>query len=172
MTASLPQNTSTGLHFRKPTPADALAVWQMVTNEPMLDDNSSYHYTLWFRDFAETSIVADMGDELVGFMTGYRRPCKPDTFFIWQAAVKPGSGVSGLGVDILANAIDLQLSTGAKYVETTISEQNKAVTMLLHMVAKKYDADITTELLFAAEALPDGDHDEVLYRLGPLNPRT
>ncbi|UQI45737.1 GNAT family N-acetyltransferase [Streptomyces sp. HU2014] len=169
MTGSLSEKTE--VRYRTPTPKDAVPVWRMVVDEPMLDDNSSYHYTLWFRDFAKTSMVATVGEDIVGFMTGYRRPDEPDTFFIWQAAVKPGSGISGLGIDILANAIDLQLAAGAKYVETSVSEQNKPITMLLRMVANAYDADIHTEPLFLAEELPGGDHDEILYRIGPLNPR-
>jgi L-2,4-diaminobutyric acid acetyltransferase len=172
MTGSLSEKTGTDVRYRPPTPEDAVTVWRMVVDEPMLDDNSSYYYTLWFRDFAETSMVAAVGDEIVGFLTGYRRPDERDTFFIWQAAVRPDNGISGLGIDILVNAIEVQLAAGAKYVETSVSEQNKAITMLLHMVARKYDADTHTELLFRAEDLPGGDHDEVLYRIGPLNPRT
>ncbi|MGW3647243.1 diaminobutyrate acetyltransferase [Streptomyces sp. NPDC000878] len=172
MTASLSEKTGTAVRYRTPTPQDAVTIWRMVVDEPMLDDNSSYHYTLWFRDFAETSMVATVGEEIVGFLTGYRRPDEPDTFFIWQAAVKPGNGISGLGIDLLVNAIDLQLAAGAKYVETSVSEQNKAITMLLHMVARKYDAHTHTELLFHGEELPGSDHDEVLYRIGPLSPRS
>lgn len=172
MIRSLPEKTGSDVRYRTPVPEDAVAVWQMVLDEPMLDDNSSYCYTLWFRDFADTSLVATVGEEIVGFLTGYRRPDEPDTFFIWQAAVKPANGVSGLGINLLVNAVDLQLATGAKYVETTVSEQNKAITMLLHMVAGEYDADTHTEVLFRAEDLPGGDHDEVLHRIGPLTPRT
>ncbi|MDN3261935.1 GNAT family N-acetyltransferase [Streptomyces sp. CSDS2] len=172
MTGSLSEKTAAGVRYRTPVPEDAVAVWRMVLDEPMLDDNSSYHYRLWFRDFAETSMVATVGDDIVGFLTGYRRPDAPDTFFIWQAAVKPGTGISGLGIDLLVHAIDAQLATGAKYVETSVSRQNKAILMLLHMVATTCDADTHTELLFRTEDLPDGDHDEVLHRIGPLNPRT
>jgi L-2,4-diaminobutyric acid acetyltransferase len=172
MTESTALKSSTAVHYRTPTQQDAVAVWQMVLDEPMLDNNSSYHYTLWFRDFAQTSMVAATADgEIVGFLTGYRRPEEPDTFFIWQAAIKPDSGVSGLGVNILVNAIDAQVATGATYVETSVSAQNKAITMLLHMVARKYDAETHTELLFPAAGLPGGDHDETLYRIGPLTPR-
>ena len=172
MTDSLAEKTGTDVRYRTPTPKDALTVWQMVVNEPMLDDNSSYYYTLWFRDFAKTSMVATVGDEIVAFMTGYRRPEEPRTYFIWQAAIRPDSGISGLGVGIFVNAIDAQLAAGAEYVETSVSKKNRAIVMLLHMVANEYDADVHTELLFPAEDLPDGDHDEVLYRIGPLTPRT
>jgi L-2,4-diaminobutyric acid acetyltransferase len=160
----------TDVHYRTPTTEDAVTVWRLVLDEPMLDDNSSYHYTLWFRDFAETSMVAEADDAVVGFLTGYRRPDAPDTFFVWQAAIRPDNGISGLGIDLLVNAIDRQLATGAAYMETSVSARNKPITMLLHMVARAYDADVHTELLFRAEELPGGDHDEILYRIGPLPP--
>ncbi len=53
--------------FRTPTPEDGLKVWELVEDTPGLDTNSPYAYVLWFRDFADCSLVATVDDEIVGF---------------------------------------------------------------------------------------------------------
>lgn len=155
--------------FREPVPEDGPAVWQLVENTADLDSNSLYYYTLWFRDFADGSLVATVGDELVGFLTGYRRPDEPKTYFVWQTAVNPCHGIPFLGVKLFQAAADLQVAKGARYVEATVSAENKAIIMVLKQFAKKHSADIETRVLFPSSLFSDSHHDEVLYRIGPLS---
>jgi L-2,4-diaminobutyric acid acetyltransferase len=154
--------------FRTPVPADGLAVWRLVENTPGLDSNSPYYYTLWFKDFAESSLVATVDGEVVGFITGYRRPDAPDTYFVWQTAVSPRHGIPFLGVKLFQAAADRQVGTGARFVEASVSAENKAIVMVLKQYSKKYSASIQTEVLFPSSMFPDDHHDEVLYRIGPL----
>ncbi|AZS82900.1 diaminobutyrate acetyltransferase [Streptomyces griseoviridis] len=154
--------------FRAPVPQDGPAVWKMVEATPGLDSNSLYYYTLWFRDFADGSLVATVGDELVGFLTGYRRPEEPETYFVWQTAVNPRHGIPFLGVKLFQAAADQQVADGARYVEATVSAENKAIIMVLKQFAKKHAAPIATRVLFPSSLFADSHHDEVLYRIGPL----
>jgi L-2,4-diaminobutyric acid acetyltransferase len=144
--------------FRAPVPEDGPAVWQLVENTPGLDSNSVYYYTLWFRDFTDGSLVATVDDELVGFLT----------YFVWQTAVNPRHGIPFLGVKLFQAAADEQVSKGARYVEATVSAENKAIIMVLKQFAKKHSAQVETRLLFPADLFADSHHDEVLYRIGPL----
>ncbi|GGU24879.1 diaminobutyrate acetyltransferase [Streptomyces lavendofoliae] len=154
--------------FRAPVPQDGPAVWKLVENTPGLDSNSIYYYTLWFRDFADGSMIATVDDEVVGFLTGYRRPDEPETYFVWQTAVNPRHGIPFLGVKLFQAAAEQQLAQGARYVEATVSVENKAILMVLKQFAKKHSAHIETRVLFPSSLFPDGHHDEVLYRIGPL----
>ncbi|QFZ18771.1 diaminobutyrate acetyltransferase [Saccharothrix syringae] len=154
--------------FRTPVPEDGPAVWKLVENTPGLDTNSAYCYALWFRDFAGGSLVATADDELVGFLTGYRRPDEPETYFVWQTAVNPRHGIPFLGVKLFQAAADRQVAGGARYVEATVSAENKAILMVLKQFAKKHSARVETGVLFPGSLFPDGHHDEVLYRIGPL----
>ncbi|MFJ7150869.1 diaminobutyrate acetyltransferase [Streptomyces sp. NPDC100445] len=154
--------------FRAPVPEDGPAVWKLVENTPGLDSNSVYYYTLWFRDFADGSLVATVDDELVGFLTGYRRPDEPDTYFVWQTAVNPRHGIPFLGVKLFQAAAEQQVADGARYVEATVSAENKAILMVLKQFAKKHSAQVETRVLFPGSLFPDSHHDEVLYRIGPL----
>ncbi|MEU5041309.1 diaminobutyrate acetyltransferase [Streptomyces griseorubiginosus] len=157
-----------GALFRAPVPEDGPAVWNLVENTPGLDSNSIYYYSLWFRDFADGSLIATVDDEIVGFLTGYRRPEEPETYFVWQTAVNPRHGIPFLGVKLFQAAADQQVAAGARYVEATVSADNKAILMVLKQFAKKHSAHVETRVLFPSSLFPESHHDEVLYRIGPL----
>ncbi|MEU9606664.1 diaminobutyrate acetyltransferase [Streptomyces sp. NPDC048057] len=165
--------------FRRPRIEDGPAIWKLVEDTPGLDSNSPYYYTLWFRDFADGSLLATVDGRTVGFLTGYRRPEEPDTYFVWQTAVSPRHGIPFLGVKLFEQAVEQQVARGARHVEATVSAENKAIIMVLKKIAKKYGATIETGVLFPGSLLssasPDGavatddaHHDEILYRIGPL----
>lgn len=155
--------------YRNPGAADGPVVWQLVKDTPGLDSNSPYYYTLWFRDFADTSLLATVDGTTVGFLTGYRRPDEPGTYFVWQTAVSPRHGIPFLGVKLFQAAADREVARGARYVEATVSADNKAIIMVLKQFAKKHAAPVHTEVLFPAGLFPDGSHhDEILYRIGPI----
>ncbi len=156
--------------FRTPRPEDAFAVWQLVADTPGLDTNSPYHYVLWFRDFADCSLLAVIDDQIVGFLTGYRRPDEPDTYFVWQTAVSRRHGVPFLGVKLFEAAADRQVARGARYIEATVSAENKAILMVLGQYARRRSAEVTDRVLFPGGWLGAGHHDEVLHRIGPLAP--
>ncbi|MCX5414976.1 diaminobutyrate acetyltransferase [Streptomyces sp. NBC_00059] len=157
--------------YRTPHIDDAYTLWQMVDQTDALDNNSPYYYALWCRDFAETSLVATVGDEVVGFLTGYFRPDEPDTYLVWQEAAKPRHGIPMLGVQIFERAADRAVEQGARFIEATVSADNKAIIMVLKKVAKRYSAEVNTHVLFPSDLFPSEHHDEVLYRIGPLAPR-
>ncbi|MEV7658793.1 diaminobutyrate acetyltransferase [Streptomyces anulatus] len=155
--------------FRTPRPEDGIAVWELVRDTPGLDTNSRYFYVLWFRDFADCSLLATVDDEIVGFLLGYRRPEEPDTYFVWQTAVSPRHGIPFLGVKLFEAAADRQRERGARYVEATVSAENKAILMVLKQYARKRSAEVADRVLFPSAWLGEGHHDEVLHRIGPLD---
>lgn len=157
--------------YRPPDPGDALTVWDMVDRSDELDNNSPYYYALWFRDFAASSLVATVDGEIVGFLTGYLRPEQPDTYMVWQTAAKPRHGIPFLGVKLFEEAVGRAAGAGARYVEATVSADNKAIIMVLRKLARSHAAEIETEVLFPADQFPGEHHDEVLYRIGPLSAR-
>jgi L-2,4-diaminobutyric acid acetyltransferase len=156
--------------FRRPVSADARAVWEMVRASDELDDNSEYYYMIWFRDFSRTSMVAELDGEVIGFLSGYRRPERPDTYFVWQEAVRPRHGIPFLGVKLFDHAVEQELLTGARYVEATVSEANTPIVMVLKRFAKRWNADVDKSVLFSGADFGDGHHEETLYRIGPVAP--
>jgi L-2,4-diaminobutyric acid acetyltransferase len=84
--------------------------------------NSRYAYLLWFRDFAATSIVAKMNGEIVGFVSGYRRPDERRTLVVWQVAVAEGARGQGLAAAMVDSLFEG--APDADYLETTITPDN------------------------------------------------
>ncbi|MFF7256527.1 diaminobutyrate acetyltransferase [Streptomyces microflavus] len=157
--------------YRTPRVEGAPALWEMVDQTEALDNNSPYYYALWCRDFAATSLVATLDDEVIGFLTGYFRPDEPDTYLVWLEAVRPRHGIPMLGVQLFERAADRAVERGAVFIEATVSADNKAIIMVLKKVAKRYAAEVDTQVLFPGDLFPGEHHDEVLYRIGPLAPR-
>jgi L-2,4-diaminobutyric acid acetyltransferase len=151
-----------------PSIDDGAAIWEIASRTGVLDVNSRYAYTLWCRDFADTSIVARLGDRVVGFVTGYRRPDAPDVLFVWQVAVDEqarGRGVAAALLDELAARV------GCTFLETTITADNEASIALFSAFAQRHRARVDRARLFGRAELGESHEPEVLHRIGPLQQR-
>ncbi|MFE7764157.1 diaminobutyrate acetyltransferase [Streptomyces sp. NPDC057438] len=163
------------LTLRSPRLADAPAVWRLVRDSDILDTNSLYYYNLWFRDFADMSIVAATDDgRIAGFVTAYIRPSRPDTLMAWQSAVAPDHHAPGLAVRMMHELADRAAGHGATCFETTVNPGNRAVALMMRRFAHERGLDVHTEVLFRSEDFPaDEAHahpPEVLYRMTPAVP--
>lgn len=153
--------------FRVPEIADGAAMWRIARDSNKLDLNSSYAYLLWCRDFAATSVVARRGDETVGFVTGYRRPDKPDTFVVWQVAVAASAQGGGIAKAMLHHLADRLAGHGVHFLEATVTPDNEPSARLFSAFARDRDASMNREVLFDASVFPDDHESEVLLRIGP-----
>lgn len=149
-----------------PSVEDGGALWRLAVDSQVLDVNSRYAYLVWCRDFAATSVVARLDDQVVGFITGYRRPDAPDVLMVWQVAVGAaarGRGVAGRMLDTLWAQVP-----GTAFMETTVSPDNEASIAMFTAFARRNATQIHRSDLFAAELLGDGHEPENLYRIGPI----
>lgn len=154
--------------IRHPKIEDGSAMWRVARDSQRLDLNTPYAYVLWARDFAATSLVAEVGGEVGGFVSGYLRPDAPDTVMVWQIAVDEacrGRGLAGRLLDELAGR------TGAAALETTITADNPQSIALFRAFARRHEAEHTVGDLFTAEHFPrGGDYKpELLHRIAPLS---
>lgn len=159
------------LEFRRPVVADGASMWRIAKDSGALDLNSSYAYLLWCRDFAATSIVADAGDQLAGFVTGYRRPDQPDTLVVWQVAVAESQRGQGIAGQMLAELADRTVVQPPEQrvdrMETTITPDNEASIALFTSFAHERRCRVEQIPLFHPADFPDGHDTEVLFRIGP-----
>lgn len=152
-----------------PTRSDGAELWRIARDSQKLDLNSSYAYLLWCHDFADTSVVARVDGAPVGFIIGYRKPSSPDTAIVWQVAVDASQRGRGLAGKLLDGMYSDLVANGVRYLETTITPDNAASIALFTSFAKRWNAGIAREDLFAATDFPeDGHEQEDLYRIGPL----
>ncbi|MFC4943399.1 diaminobutyrate acetyltransferase [Pseudonocardia sp. GCM10023141] len=149
-----------------PAVTDGGACWRIAAASKVLDVNSRYAYLLWCRDFASTSVVARMGGDVVGFVTGYLRPDDPSTLMVWQVAVDErarGRGVAAAMLDALAERLDF------RHLETTITPDNAASVALFTALARRADASLQRSELFGSDLLGVDHEPELLFRIGPIS---
>ncbi|WP_405164926.1 diaminobutyrate acetyltransferase [Nocardia sp. NBC_01499] len=165
------KQTGPAVVLRAPRVSDGAQLWRIAKDSAVLDTNSSYAYVLWCRDFAATSVVAEVNGRVVGFVIGYLRPQAPDTVFVWQVAVDQAQRGNGTGAQLLNALLNNVAAQGVSKLETTISPDNAASIALFTSVARRRDARITKHPLFDAGVFPDSHAPEDLYLIAP-NART
>lgn len=152
--------------LRRPTLSDGAAMWRIARDSQELDLNTSYAYLLWARDFSQTSVVATIAEEPVGFVSGYVRPDDSRTFMVWQVAVD--SAARGMG--LARRMLDFLVADGAvDALETTITADNDASIALFTSFGKAHGASVERQELFTEEMFPDGHDAELLFRIAPLS---
>jgi L-2,4-diaminobutyric acid acetyltransferase len=95
----------------------------LVANRPYVGLNSRYTYFLLAKDFSETTVVAEKGDKVIGFSSGYVPPERPETFFNWEVVVHKDYRGQGLQKQMLLFQIKI---TGVAYFEATVNPSNNA----------------------------------------------
>lgn len=159
-------NVGEQLSIGRPGVPDGVACWRLAAASGVLDVNSRYAYLLWCRDFAGTSVVARSGHEVVGFISGFRRPEVPSTLVVWQVAVDEqvrGRGVAAAMLDALFDGV-----VDAEQLETTITPDNRGSIALFSRFAERRGAQVHRSELFGAELLGAGHEPEILFRIGPI----
>lgn len=165
------QGNETEIVFRTPTAIDGGGMWKVVKESGVLDLNSAYLYLLLAKDFAQTCVVAESGGEIVGFVTGYRPPERPDSIFLWQVGVDASMRGKGMGKRLLKAFLASPGARGATMLETTISPSNTASRALFTSVARELDTDMRVTEGFTEAHFPTGGHEaEELYLIGPYDP--
>lgn len=151
--------------FRKPRFREGEKIHDLIKSSPPLDLNSSYAYFILCRDFTDHSIVAEIDNKIVGYISAYIRPKKDNTLFVWQVVVS--KKVRGLGIakKMLTHIIK-DLSADVTIVETTISPSNKASQKIFTRYAKENGHPITKSPFLSEDDFSGEGHEaEELYQI-------
>lgn len=155
--------------FRVPVLADGLGVNKLIENCPPLDTNSSYCNFLQCSHFANTSVAAQLNGELVGFISGYVIPERPDTLFVWQVAVSEQVRGKGVAYNMLNHILTRPHCDAICYIETSITQDNQASWALFKSLTKKLATHLQSSAWMDKDIHFKGQHDsEALVRIGPL----
>lgn len=156
--------------IRLPALEDGMPLFRLIQRCPPLDTNSSYCNLLQCGHFSSTSVAAELNDELVGFISGYLIPERPETLFIWQVAVDEQARGVGLASQMLMHILSRPNCQSVRFLETTITQDNAPSWALFNRLAKKLSAELHSSPWLDKQAHFDGQHDsEDLVRIGPFN---
>jgi len=163
-------SSSQNIELRVPVLEDGMSVFRLIQSCPPLDTNSSYCNILQCGHFFNTSVAADLDGKLVGFISGYRLPERPDTLFIWQVAVDEQARGIGLASKMLAHILGRKASHDIHYLETTITQDNLPSWSLFKSLANRLGAELQSSSWLDKKTHFDDQHDsELLVRIGPFN---
>lgn len=155
--------------YREPSIEDGAEVWKMVDETAALDANSAYTYFMVFRNFAATSVVAEVAGEIAGMVTAYPLPDDPQRLFVWQVNVAEKFQGRGIARGMLEEVMTREPCAAVRYIETTIEPGNEASEALFSRVAEHYNAEINTTEVYKDELFPDAEHKiERLFVIGPI----
>lgn len=155
------------LSFRKPVLTDGYPIYQLIKSSPPLDLNSSYLYFLQASHFADTCVVAEQNGQIIGFLSAYLRPDKPQSLFVWQVAVAESHRGLGLAKTMLSSLLENQPDDSAiTELTCTISPSNKASQSLFNSFAKMHGLLLQTAPFINEADFGEGNHEaEDLYIL-------
>lgn len=167
--------TDTALTLRTPTLSDGAEICELVANTKPLDPNSCYTYLLLSTHFADTCVVAEDEDGIVGFISAYRPPKAHDVLFVWQVAVKSTARGRGIATAMLNELVARENCEDVAYLEATVTPSNAPSQGLFRALAKAHNAPCEEVCWFPPESFSAGaaeEHEaEILFRIGPLQPR-
>jgi L-2,4-diaminobutyric acid acetyltransferase len=162
-------STSNNIELSLPTLSDGMAVFRLVENSPPLDGNSSYCNFLQCSHFANTSVAAKDGDTLVGFVSAYVIPERPNTLFVWQVAVSEQARGLGLASSMIAHILGRISCQDVRYIETSITQDNQASWALFRRLAKTLSTELQASPWMDKDTHFSGQHEsESLVRIGPF----
>lgn len=160
------QNHYSDITFRTPHLADGQEIYALIRRSPPLDLNSRYLYFLQASHFADTCVIAESEQRIVGFISAYCKPNEPDNLFVWQVAVDESMRGRGLGVLLLEQLVALQNRSELKRISATISPSNIASQKLFTRFASQHGYQVHKESYIEAEQFGEDAHEaEELYTL-------
>lgn len=154
--------------YSEPKANQGKDVCELVKNCPPLDVNSEYLYLLMCDHFANTSIVAKIDSKIVGFISAYMIPTKPDTVFIWQVAVDKKYRGNGISSKMIQGILKRPACKSAKFLEATVTPSNESSKKMFEAAAKHLNCDIATSPYYTEEYFSEGHEPEDLIRIGPF----
>lgn len=157
------------LLFRTPNIGDGVAIQQLIAACPPLDQNSTYVYLLLCSHFSQSCIVVQHQDRIVGFISAYIHPQKPNTLFVWQVAVHESMRGHGLAQRMLDQLLlRPHLTPVIRYVETTVDPANEASRRVFTYLAQRHQTAIKEVPFFEAKHFVEPQVEPLLC-IGPLH---
>lgn len=150
-------------------PHHGLALHRLVSDGGVLELNTAYAYVLLCDHFRETTLVATMGDEVVGFVAAYKPPTHPDAVFVWQVGVAPPARGKGLASRLLDTLLEQPACREVRFLEATVEPENAPSRNLFESLGRRRGVPCEWSDGYPAELFGQGHAPEPLIRIGPFD---
>lgn len=157
----------TDITYRHPTIMDSENIWNLIRNNKPLDENSLYLYTLLCHEFSDTCVVAESDSKIIGFLSAFIPPKKPETLFVWQIAVDKEFRNKGVAQKIISYSLN-NIGDEIKFIEATVTPSNLTSLKFFQTLADNNNTKLIKQKLFSTEILGGVHEPEDLVRIGPL----
>ncbi len=155
--------------IQTPESTDGFELNRLIKKSPPLDPNSVYCNLLQCTHFQDTCICAKSDGKLIGFVSGYLLPAKPNTLFVWQVVVAEAGRGQGLASRMLQALLKQPACKQVEFIETTITPDNAASQALFRRLAETLSTHAKILPGFDKEQHFAGQHEsEELWRIGPI----
>ncbi len=162
--------TREALSFRAPTSEDGADVWELIRKSGPLDENSLYCNLVQCDHFADTCVIAELGGEIVGWISAFIPPDGSDTLFVWQVAVGESARGRGVAKKMLEELLARPVCVDVKQLKTTITADNDASWALFNSFAENMDAELDHEPHYEEDAHFGGKHaTEYMVTIGQID---
>ena len=155
--------------YRNPIIEDGSEIYELIKSCPPLDVNSQYFYHIICHDFKKSCVIAEINQQVVGFVSGYIKPEDPCCLFVWQVAVSKKARGSNLATNMLTWLTKQPKCYNINSLEATVSPSNQASQKLFKRFAKSNNAICRTLPFLNASHFGVNDHEEeILFKISSL----
>lgn len=145
------------IHLRPTTIVDGLPVFNLVNSCPEISVKPALSYFSLCGDFSHTSIVAELGERILGFVGGYRPPERENTLVVTVIAVDEGVRKMGLASEMLSDLLSRLSTVGVVNLEVVSAKSNKAAKAVIDGYAEKNSLECNTEDYLSSKELAGQD---------------
>lgn len=155
--------------LRRPCVEDGKAIWNLVKGTGVLDLNSAYSYLMLCKYFHDTCVVAEINQEIVGFISAFIPPTNPDTIFVWQVGVEEAQRGKGVGLIMLKDILAREVCKEVRFLDITVTLSNIPAQALYRKLARELGVTYEVSECFSRELFPDVGHEaELMFHIGPF----
>lgn len=157
------------IESKEPSLEDTKKIYKLVKKCTTLDLNSEYCYMLLATDFQKTCAISQIGQDVVGFVSGYIKPGSPGTLFVWQVAVDPDHRGKQIAHFMMTELLSRPHLSEINLIEATVSPSNFASQKLFEKIARTLNTSVNMTPYISDSQFTDSHESEDLYTVGPFH---
>lgn len=130
---------------RFPSEEDSAEVMELI-NESEISKYAALSRNILQKDLlSETSVVAELDGQIVGWMAAYKLPHDLETLFVWQLIVSEDERGLGLGSLMINSALNRDICEGVERVQTAIEADDGDTWRSFKRFAHSKNTDLNVE---------------------------